>query len=48
MEGTRELVVPGTPYILLSMCENALEGLRVFFHAIRKWPGSPRGNGLST
>jgi len=36
--GTRELVVPGTPYILPYRVRNdAVEILRVF-HGARKWP----------
>jgi toxin ParE1/3/4 len=36
--GTRELVVPNTPYILpYRVRANAVEILRVF-HAARKWP----------
>jgi toxin ParE1/3/4 len=38
--GTRELVVPGTPYIIpYRVRANAVEILRVF-HAARKWPKS--------
>lgn len=37
--GTRELVVPGTPYIIpYRVRGDAVEILRVF-HAVRKWPG---------
>jgi toxin ParE1/3/4 len=36
--GTRELVIPGTPYIVpYRVRANAVEILRVF-HAARKWP----------
>ena len=36
--GTRELIVPGTPYIVpYRVRDNALEILRVF-HASRQWP----------
>jgi toxin ParE1/3/4 len=36
--GTRELVVPGTPYIIpYRVRRNVLEILRVF-HAARRWP----------
>jgi len=36
--GTRELVVPGTPYIVPYRVRNdAIEVLRVF-HAARRWP----------
>ena len=36
--GTRELVVPGTPYIVpYRIRDNAVEVLRVF-HGARKWP----------
>jgi toxin ParE1/3/4 len=36
--GTRELVVPGTPYIVpYRVRRNGLEILRVF-HAARRWP----------
>ena len=36
--GTRELVVPGTPYIVpYRVREDAVEILRVF-HAARRWP----------
>ena len=38
--GTRELVVPGTPYIVpYRVRGDAVEILRVF-HAARKWPSS--------
>ena len=38
VSGTRELVVPGTPYIIPYRVRNdAVEVLRVF-HAARKWP----------
>jgi toxin ParE1/3/4 len=38
--GTRELVVPGTPYIIpYRVREGRVEVLRVF-HAARKWPPS--------
>lgn len=38
VEGTRELVVTGTPYILpYRVREDRVEVLRVF-HAARKWP----------
>ena len=38
--GTRELVVPGTPYIVpYRFRSNAIEVLRVF-HSARKWPGN--------
>jgi toxin ParE1/3/4 len=38
--GTRELIIPGTPYIVpYRVRANALEILRVF-HAARKWPKS--------
>lgn len=40
VEGTRELVVPGTPYIIpYRVREDKVEILRVF-HAARKWPPS--------
>ena len=36
--GTRELIVPDTPYIIpYRVCRSAVEILRVF-HAARKWP----------
>jgi toxin ParE1/3/4 len=36
--GTRELIIPGTPYIVpYRVRENAVEILRVF-HAARRWP----------
>ena len=36
--GTRELVVPGTPYVVpYRVRDNAVEVLRVF-HGARKWP----------
>lgn len=36
--GTRELVVPGTPYIIpYRVRQESIEVLRVF-HAARKWP----------
>jgi toxin ParE1/3/4 len=36
--GTRELVVPDTPYIIpYRVCGNTLEILRVF-HSARRWP----------
>jgi toxin ParE1/3/4 len=36
--GTRELVIPGTPYIIpYRIRENTVEVLRVF-HAARRWP----------
>ena len=38
VEGTRELVVAGTPYVIpYGVRENRVEVLRVF-HAARKWP----------
>jgi toxin ParE1/3/4 len=38
--GTRELVVPNTPYVIpYRVRGNFVEVLRVF-HAARKWPGS--------
>lgn len=38
VEGTRELVIPGTPYIIpYRVREGRVEVLRVF-HAARKWP----------
>jgi toxin ParE1/3/4 len=38
VEGTRELVIPGTPYIIpYRVREERVEVLRVF-HAARKWP----------
>lgn len=38
VEGTRELVVPGTPYVIpYRVRERRVEMLRVF-HAARKWP----------
>lgn len=38
VKGTRELVVPNTPYIIpYRVREDAVEVLRVF-HAARKWP----------
>lgn len=38
VEGTRELVVPGTPYIIpYRVRSGTVEILRVF-HASRKWP----------
>jgi toxin ParE1/3/4 len=38
VEGTRELVIPGTPYVVpYRVRENRVEVLRVF-HAARKWP----------
>ena len=40
VEGTRELVVPGTPYIIpYRVHRQTVEILRVF-HAARKWPTS--------
>jgi toxin ParE1/3/4 len=40
VEGTRELVVPGTPYLIpYRVREGRVEVLRVF-HAARKWPPS--------
>ena len=36
--GTRELVIPGTPYVVpYRVRRNSLEVLRVF-HSARKWP----------
>ena len=38
VSGTRELVVPGTPYIVpYRVREGRVEGLHVF-HAARRWP----------
>jgi toxin ParE1/3/4 len=38
VEGTRELVIAGTPYVIpYGVRENRVEVLRVF-HAARKWP----------
>ena len=38
VEGTRELVVPGTPYVIpYRVRKGKVEVLRVF-HAARKWP----------
>lgn len=38
--GTRELVIPGTPYIIpYRIRENTVEVLRVF-HAARRWPAA--------
>lgn len=38
VEGTRELVIPGTPYIIpYRVRADRVEVLRVF-HAARKWP----------
>ena len=38
LTGTRELVIPGTPYVIpYRVRENAIEVLRVF-HAARRWP----------
>lgn len=38
VDGTRELVIPGTPYIIpYRVREGRVEILRVF-HAARKWP----------
>ena len=37
--GTRELVIPDTPYILpYRVRAGAVEILRVVFHAARRWP----------
>ena len=39
--GTRELVIPGTPYIIpYRVRREEIEILRVF-HAARKWPPTP-------
>lgn len=44
--GTRELIVPGTPYIIpYRVREDAVEILRVF-HARRKWPKGFKEQGL--
>jgi toxin ParE1/3/4 len=38
VEGTRELIIPGTPFIVpYRVRKNTVEILRVFHHA-RKWP----------
>lgn len=38
VEGTREIVIPGLPYIIIYRVQHdAIEILRVF-HAARKWP----------
>ena len=38
LTGTRELVIPGTPYVIpYRVRENAIEVLRVF-HPARRWP----------
>ncbi len=38
VEGTRELIIPGTPFIVpYRVRKNTVEVLRVFHHA-RKWP----------
>jgi len=39
VSGTRELIVPGTPYIIpYRVRANVVQVIRVF-HAARKWPG---------
>ncbi len=38
VDGTRELVIPGTPYVLPYRVERTRIQILAVFHASRKWP----------